>query len=357
MSVPPPPGGVPSMPLGKPVEKTTSQPKRNLQKSSLSLSEAKTHPLDIPIDWSNIQNVFLSSNQTSGILFVETQEKDHVVVVKATSTIAQEIYGGKIAEFLGLKTPQVKLMEYRADFKNPIKKYWADCKKYLKEFTVKYGMSVEQRKIEKELFRAFFLLMEFIEGATSLDDIMSDESIGKSLLENEQVCEDFGGMIVLDIILNNCDRLPLDLIWNHEGNSSNILFSPKLQRIVLIDQAFMAIINEGQKQTYFKKIESFSKCCSAETLSNNPYLDQVVDYIYNCTGYKMSDQAKENIHKGILKSIEKLKSLNKETLQGFKTEVEMMKTGSDWESTYFNSVLTIDIDFLYEAIQKMTNIQ
>lgn len=316
-----------------------------------------------------------SENPTAGVFFVETQLEGHVVV-KAIATIAQELFGSKIASFLELKTPQIQLIEYKADFKNPIKTYWSKCKKYLKEFATKHELFVKERKLNKELYRAFFLLIELVEGAYSLEDLMNHEELAREILTNPVVLNDIGRMVVMDIIINNCDRFPLDLIWEHEGNSSNVLFSiintnnKGSSRVACIDQPYMAVIDDKQKKEYLTKIEKFAEaCCSSSPRSDmheNPYLTQIWKYISDVTGVNLDESStsggdhddnkrcNKEILQGIMDAVQFLKGLNRTKLEEFKTQVERMKTGSDCDGVYFQSVLTIDVDFLEEAIERMT---
>ena len=353
MFVPPPPTVTPVSTKKAPKE-VVAKP-IEVRKPFMPLREAKCHPLEEQIEWVNIRNLCCSENPTAGVFFVETQKEGQVVVVKATSTLAQEIFGGMIASFLGLVTPQIRLMEYRADFKNPIKNYWVDCKKNLKDFATRNQMYSEERKIAKELYRAFFLLIELVEGAVSLEDLMNDEQLANEILKNPKVLHDIGKMIVMDIVLNNCDRFPLGLIWDHEGNPSNILFSIRKNRLACIDQPFMAIFDSKQRSQYLQKVQAFSNVCVKENrLDNNPYIEQISTYIHNVTGVVLDTESKAIVLGGIVEGSNQLKDLSKEKLEVLKTSIEKMKTGSDYEGTYFTSLVTIDIDFIHDAIQHMT---
>ncbi|KAG2378171.1 hypothetical protein C9374_008314, partial [Naegleria lovaniensis] len=103
-----------------------------------------------------------------------------------------------------------------------------------------------------------------------------------------------------------------------------------------------------------------SASSSPELIHENPYLTQICEYISNVTGVNLDDRTdhhdvgnKRYILQGIVDAMNLLKGLNREKIEEFKTQVDQMKTGRDCDGMYFQSVLTIDVDFLEEAVARM----
>ncbi len=99
------------------------------------------------------------------------------------------------------------------------------------------------------------------------------------------------------------------MIWDHEGNASNILFSAKTMRLACIDQPFMAIIDPNQKKQYLEKVEKFAKCIQeTSNVNENPYIAQLCSYMRDVTGINLDEipNCKVNIH-----SLRQLTSLRK----------------------------------------------
>ena len=214
------------------------------QQNPIDLSRAIRFPLDQQIEWKNIKSVSLSGSGSSGVFFVETHVPNHVVVVKAPFTLAGEIFGAKFAKLLGLTAPSIRVVEYSPnDVKLTRKREWLEMKTNMKEIAEKTNDIACQIKVEKELDRAFFLVMEFVEGAVSLEDLMMvNEELARTLLNNEEVLTDIGRMAILDIICNNCDRFPIEGIWDHDGNATNVLFSSKYLRLVCPDNHYVLMM-------------------------------------------------------------------------------------------------------------------
>lgn len=61
--------------------------------------------------------------------------------------------------------------------------------------------------------------------------------------------QQIGGMIAVDMLINNFDRTPL--IWNHQGNANNLMFTvtPDGPVLVAIDNTTQPIHNsDGEKK-------------------------------------------------------------------------------------------------------------
>ena len=65
-----------------------------------------------------------------------------------------------------------------------------------------------------------------------------------------------GAMVVLDAVLNNCDRVPL---WRSEGNRGNVMFGEGMQFAAAIDQRASPILSEPALSEYCAKVALLDK--------------------------------------------------------------------------------------------------
>ncbi|KAG2381885.1 hypothetical protein C9374_005677 [Naegleria lovaniensis] len=365
-STPPPPPQMSSMNTS---EREATKPKKKWQtvstSNTLNLQQAIPHPINHPIEWDHIRNIGLSGSGSSGVFFVETQIPNQVIVVKAPMTLAQEIFGSRIAQLLGLFSPQIRLVEYHPKVTNREQllksgaREWIAMKDNMKRVAKNKNDTICEMKVEKELDRAFFMIMEFVEGAVSLEDLMNREELAQQLLvqQHEEVLLDVGKMIVLDIICNNCDRFPMSGIWDHDGNATNILFSSTRSKLVCIDQTLFAISGDDNQQLYVDKLSKFVESLYSTKPCENSYIDDVSRYIYQVTGVMLGVEQKESIHRGIMSAIQILSSSDfaLEALEKLKKDIDAMKTGHDWADVWKISVEAINVKWFYENIKILTS--
>lgn len=346
---------------------TNTKPKKTWKTLSednnrLNLQQAIAHPIDQSVEWEHIRNICLSTSGaagSSGVFFVETQIPNQVVVVKAPATLAGEIFGSRIAKLLGLCSPTIRLVEYSPKIKNREQllkgggREWIFMKENMKRVARNKNDTICEMKVEKELDRAFFMVMEFVEGAVSLEDLMNREELAQKLMQHEEILLDIGKMIVLDIICNNCDRFPMTGIWDHEGNATNILFSSSHSKLVCIDQTLFAISGEDNQKLYLDKLVKFVDSLYSTKPNENSYIDDVSRYINQMTGVKLGEEQKETISKGIMNAIQILSSPDfaLESLENLKKEIDSMKTGSDWADVWKLSIDTLNLRWFYENIK------
>eukprot|EP01080_Neovahlkampfia_damariscottae_P007399 gene7399-11723_t len=125
------------------------------------------------------------------------------------------MFASELAQILGVCAPKVRLIQQGKS------KEYDDITKKIEELA----------DPTKTFSRPFFMIMEFVDNSHELGDI--DE---KCLL-SENVLKDIGRIVIFDVILNNWDRMPTGILWEHEGNPNNLIINSKLMHCFAIDQA------------------------------------------------------------------------------------------------------------------------
>jgi hypothetical protein len=115
-----------------------------------------------------------------------------------------------------------------------------------------------------------------------------------------RVLREIGAMMALDVITNNCDRLPL--VWSNRGNQGNIYFSENGPHAVSIDSKIVPIDAEKSKtlyENYTKRVvellavrnfvENLLVDWYEQAVAKNPLVEiaafrSVRDSIMSCTG-------------------------------------------------------------------------
>lgn len=111
-----------------------------------------------------------------------------------------------------------------------------------------------RQRLSSELDRAFFLVMDFVDG-----EVLECNISAGSLLQNSQVLENLGSIIALDIFLNNSDRFPV--VHDNEGNAKNIMIE-KNGQVVAIDNIITCMdpqnsYSQAILSRYLSRIETF----------------------------------------------------------------------------------------------------
>ncbi|KAL9645656.1 hypothetical protein ABK040_003389 [Willaertia magna] len=321
------------------------------EKKKLDISSAKAFPIDQRIDWSSIKSASISGGNTStGVIFVEPIDNE-IIVLKAGSALAGEIFGSKFAKLLGLLSPSMKLYEYLPKDLNNIE--WLEIKQSLSDWAIQNNEPMVNIKVNKELDRAFFFAMEFMEGIIHLESLMQHQD-DNEILHDEMILKDIGKMIILDLVLNNVDRLPLNNIWQHEGNAGNILFSNIKKKLVIIDSIQTSIVSEEGKVNYLEKVKNFIKSIRKSTIDNfneNSYINDTCNFLTENCGVSFNVEHRKFILSGVLEAIELLRQMGQyNKLIELKDEVDKLKTGQDWADVWRISVDSIDLEFIRNII-------
>jgi hypothetical protein len=190
--------------------------------------------------------------------------------------------------------------------------------------------------------------MEFIRGST-LDSVDPASLSGRL---NEVSFEDIGKMFVLDVLINNFDRIPGNM-WNNDGNIGNLMITND-GRIYGIDQGIVSPVNSDAVSNYLAKVAS-----NFEEFKSNPSGCKMVEEIWNFTNSKTgecftdSDAAKKAISKGIQAVLSKLSALNPQDIIEMKNAIQKgIKV--DWENVWVDMCTSVDPQFINQVIKVLT---
>jgi Actin-fragmin kinase, catalytic len=127
----------------------------------------------------------------------------------------QEVFVSRLAEYLGVRCPRMRVVEY-------VNAEWTAMKQAL--FSLAGSLpngTTEQMKVRKEMDRAFVIVMELAEGRPLC---ALGPHLGSLLCVHTHTGRErlraIGRVCALDVLCNNWDRLPL--IWSNDGNLDNI---------------------------------------------------------------------------------------------------------------------------------------
>jgi len=193
-----------------------------------------------------------------GVFAIKTE--DGIMIAKAATQVEKELFALSFTRALGNKlkngwiTPKVRLLDlYGRDFKQ----LQDSMTEIDKSNTLCPG--ADTAKIAR-LGESFYIqLLEYIPG-TTLDKTPRDFPFQSAL-------RSLGGVLLLDVLIHNWDRMPHDDIFKTEGNIGNILIlenEKKKVSISLIDQFVTPINVEKNKISYLKKAASLVRSVSED---------------------------------------------------------------------------------------------
>eukprot|EP01156_Anaeramoeba_ignava_P021101 Anaeramoba_ignava/c18159_g2_i2.p1 GENE.c18159_g2_i2~~c18159_g2_i2.p1 ORF type:complete len:170 (-),score=51.60 c18159_g2_i2:220-729(-) len=145
------------------------------------------------INWKQIENV---SETSSGSVFIVSFQNNNKVIIKAGSSVVEELYAHKLGEKMRVPIPKVRLIDY-------VTGEWSTMKRQMElKTTSNHSLLL---RVQKSLDRAFFLIMEFVFGKdltqlTSVDEFKQ--------MATPKAMNDWGKLLCYDIIINNWDRFP-----------------------------------------------------------------------------------------------------------------------------------------------------
>lgn len=302
--------------------------------------------IHLPIDWDKIDRVSVSDSGSgsNGVFFCQLNKngKKSVFILKGSQYVADEIFPSLLSPFFGIRTPKCRLIEYHPQgFSSVYGRDWICTKNSLRRCG-EHNLRVKL-KVDRDLYRAFFICMEFIQGVSMCD---KEFDCGK-YFESKRHLRDLGKIFIFDVLINNYDRFP-SVFWDHEGNSGNLLFREDC--VVGIDQAVSRILRPQNKE-YFQKCEDLKKehYSSQQSPGKNPYIGRICEFIRMNTLFEISNEHKSFIWEGMnemFQFLQKNLSKREEIMKTLKTKVKGLRTGRDWEGVYEESVQKIDIPFL-----------
>lgn len=183
--------------------------------------------------------------------FVSTTEG--CVVLKPSSTIAADVFANRLAQMLGIQTGKFRLLIRGSDSTGSeySESNFAVTMHHLKQAGCGSTSMIQTMGGEEKIregkglgYPPTQLLLEFLPGPT-LDEVGEETFSGSDGLD---ALGDLGKILVLDILTNNWDRLPLPGLWEHEGNGGNFILTSS--GLVAIDNSTTSIINEDKVKAY-----------------------------------------------------------------------------------------------------------
>lgn len=224
-------------------------------------------------------------------------------VAKPTSTrTAGEIYASILAEKLGIRSAK---MAFQPDVQDA--------------FLQKLRWAPSPNSTDKDRLRNMrtqsAALIEFVPGyalPACAMGVLAGPHRGRLLYE-------MGLVVLLDIVVNNFDRLPL--VWSNEGNPDNIIISPGFEypELWAIDHTLTCIKNAEGHQRYLDTIEAAMKELAADNYAGKS-MSRVRESLLMCTGVELTRDDCDDICDGIRAGCVTLRELN-ETSPGWSTSI------------------------------------
>ncbi|KAJ5078282.1 actin-fragmin kinase -related [Anaeramoeba ignava] len=234
------------------------------------------------INWKQIENV---SETSSGSVFIVSFQNNNKVIIKAGSSVVEELYAHKLGEKMRVPIPKVRLIDY-------VTGEWSTMKRQMElKTTSNHSLLL---RVQKSLDRAFFLIMEFVFGKdltqlTSVDEFKQ--------MATPKAMNDWGKLLCYDIIINNWDRFPC--LW--PGNFGNIMFSQDGDSFSAmgIDQKVTPLSTKFQVKYdgYMNKVKKFLELMqSEENIENIPEIK--FSFIDSLQPFKIEKELFEDLRKG-----------------------------------------------------------
>lgn len=218
------------------------------------------------VNWSTCIGVQRSDAGSEGVLFVELQGKQ-AVVVKAPLYVVSEMFGNVLCGRLGVMCPNVRLVASSSPEG-----------KLLVEFLVKADAwrNPEERKVQAMLSaRPLFLVIEYVQArdlaswfgpeshawSKAVFGLGPSDSPGLLSHHGKEVLRSLGALVAFDLIINNFDRLPC--VWDNKGNASNLMFANASAEPLSIDNMVFCIAPEHARATakYMERVKEVVADC------------------------------------------------------------------------------------------------
>jgi len=203
--------------------------------------------------------------------------------------------------------------------------------------------------------------MEYISG-TNFYKANLNELFGKDTLHEhgKKLLFEIGRILAYDVLINNWDRLPL--IWDHDGNLENLLFTSNPDKPVIgIDQSVQSIQQKLHPENYTKyknRVIKLLKEITTLSVGEGTAVGNIRTCLKTHTLYDIGEEGCKMLCKGLLMQIpiicEKLtldilQSLFNKFENDVNTLITNMVWGQDLASKY--GISLIDLDFLNNNIE------
>jgi hypothetical protein len=197
-----------------------------------------------------------------------------------------------------------------------------------------------------EFSKQFVFRMQFVRGDT-LNNV--DPQLLPSRLTDESF-KDIGRIFVLDVLINNFDRIPGGM-WKNDGNIGNLMLT-KSGRIYGIDQGVVSTGNDEATAKYLSTVEqNFDDFFRKKDMSI--IVSEILNFINLNTGgcLSESENAKSKISSGILDAVNRLADIQEDEYHDIKGKIQS-SVRVDWEDVWSAMCHSISPDF----VQKISNV-
>jgi hypothetical protein len=203
---------------------------------------------------------------STGVFFATTA--DGIFVAKPISArSAGEIYASLLAMRLDIPVPKMVVPQDSEHLRSKLA--WAP-----------FETITDKERLRNERV-GFLSVIEYID-SQALPACAMRELAGPA---KEEILRAIGRIMLLDILVNNFDRLPL--CWNNDGNPDNILVRPAgaAARVVAIDHTLTCIKNADGRRRYVQQVQDALR--ELVSGASGPCTSRVRASLVNCTGYEI----------------------------------------------------------------------
>mmetsp|Transcript_868 Transcript_868/g.1521 ORF Transcript_868/g.1521 Transcript_868/m.1521 type:complete len:488 (-) Transcript_868:215-1678(-) len=293
-------------------------------------SSHPAHPIDSKqpnvSEWNKMEVAKKSESGSSGVIFCLLPKG--VVVLKSGNSLGEEMFGGMVAELLGLNVPKIRLVSHRTGEYAAVQN------------SVRGKVSIATRvAISRILQRQNLGVMEFVKGKSL---VTMEEYPKKDALKQ------IGGILALDVVLNNFDRLPF--IWHNSGNVDNIFYSDG--NMFALDNRVVCPTSQTARDHHLQKVELLCKNFKKGTITETKEWVRLQECFSTRTymGHLRKERLQE-IAQGFEETVDKIvEKLTLEKLDSILYELE--REIPEVESEFWSAQIRgIDSQFIFSIVQ------
>lgn len=213
-------------------------------------------PVDTPLPLSWWQGVTQTLRTSSGSVFIAHHgARNERLIIKSGPSIGREYFALRFArELLHVNAPAVRLISFETDDE------WST----IKHVFASVSSEADARLAEKALTRPQYLALEYVPGA-SLDGMAPTDRLRQRLFMRQATVENLplpaktfaslGSIALLDLVLNNADRMPCG-VWDNAGNFGNVLFRASDGVAFAIDPTVVSIADAAAAERHFSRVQA-----------------------------------------------------------------------------------------------------
>lgn len=282
--------------------------------------------LEAKVAWDKqVVGAFTSSEGSGGVCFINTDVG--AFVVKGSMLVVQELFSSLLLRALSVPTAAMRVVDSDEPEWSSIK----SCVRRAILFEKGEGNSSRVQTLNNmlsgPLLRAQLLILELVPGRplegnaeakTLLSLAAAAEEKGKRAAQ--QHLQDVGEIAVVDIYLNNYDRIPLPC-WDNDGNAGNLMVTDA--RVVAIDSIVNTVdlTTEVAKKRHELFLSKASKLLEDVVAANSAALVESCEayqairtFVFNCSGYSITIDDFAEVRVGMLRGIVKVARLTETTI-------------------------------------------